>query len=311
MDATQTDFEVPQSSDQVDGQLAGLAGGIMDLMDDTNPNASGTAASKPEETPAKPAEPTNEEEPASDEEPEKYTIKWQGQDKEVTQAELFDLAQKGYDYTSKTQSLAQERDQLAPYVGLANILKSDPIKAQQIAAIISGQPQPAQKTFDDPIEQLKWETKQEALAEFRQEMAQQMTPIHRQQALNQVRQQVQSDPDYQQVHAAIIEMVKSQPPAIQKTMYLQLDQDPSAYVEAFQFHKQRLQKPATTTIPKPVKTTSHAPILETGGVAAPEGVEGKAKAEKISKLKAKALREGNTMAVADWLKASGAIDHLY
>jgi hypothetical protein len=309
MEATQTDLEVPQSSDQVDGQIEGIAGGIMDLMDDPNPNASGTAISKPvEESPTEPLEEVTEPE-----EPDKYTIKWQGQDKEVTQAELYDLAQKGFDYTSKTQALASERDQLAPYVGLANILKSDPIKAQQIAAIISGQPQQPKeqpKHFDDPIEQLKWETKQEALAEFRSEMQAQMTPIHRQQALNQVRQQVQADPDYAVVHAAIIEMVKLQPPSIQKTMYLQLDQDPSAYVEAFQFHKERLQK-TTATLPKPVKTTSRAPILESSGVAAPEGIEGKARQERISKQKAKALREGSTTAIADWLKSSGAIDHLY
>jgi hypothetical protein len=312
MQASETDFEYANPKEVSEAEVNGIAGGIMDLIDIQDPNHSGEAISRPPEEEKEPVKPEPEEE--TDEEPEKYTIKWQGQDKEVTQAELFDLAQKGFDYTSKTQALASERDQLSPYVGLANILKSDPLKAQQIAAIISGQAQPppqAQKQFDDPIEQLKWETKQEALAEIRQELANQLTPLHRQQVLNQVRQQVQSDPDYKEVHASIIEMVKSQPPAIQKAMYLQLDQDPASYVEAFQFYKERLQKPATTPLPKPIKTTSRAPILESGGVDTTEGVEGRAKADRVSKQKAKAFRSSDPMEIAKWIEQSGAIDHLY
>lgn len=319
MEATQTDVEYPQSSDQVDRQVDGLAGGIMDLMENPNPNTSGIVESKSAETSAETKEETTETaeetEETTSEEPEKYTIKWQGQEKEVTQAELLDLAQKGFDYTQKTQALATERDQLAPYQGLANLIKSDPVKAAQITAILSGQAlqaQPEKKTFDDPIEQLKWETKQEALAELRKEMAANIAPIHRQQALNQVRSQVQADPDYQEVHTKIIEMVKAQPPSIQKAIYLQLDQDPAAYLDAFQhFKQQKAQKPETTPIPKPVKKDTHAPILESGGVEAPAGIEKKAQAERLSKQKAKALREGSTSALADWLKASGAIEHLY
>lgn len=43
---------------------------------------------------------------------EKVTIKVQGQDKEVTQAELVELAQKGDDYTAKTQKLAEDRKKM-------------------------------------------------------------------------------------------------------------------------------------------------------------------------------------------------------
>jgi hypothetical protein len=317
MQATETDIEYPQSSDQVDGQVDGIAGGIMDLLDDPNPNASGIVKAKPAEPEVVPEKGAVVPEEGADEpdEPDKYTIRWQGQDKEVTQAELLDLAQKGFDYTQKTQALAQERDNLAPMQGLATLLKSDPIKAAQIAAILSGQApqaQPTKQTFDDPIEQLKHEMKNEALTELRREMQQNLAPMQRQQVLNQVKMQVQSDPDFQEIHAQIIEMVKAQPPSIQKTLYLQLDQDPSAYLETFQHLKdKRSQKPETKEPPKPVKKESRAPILEAGGVEAPQGIESKAKTERISKLKVKALREGNPTAIADWLKASGAIDHLY
>ncbi len=313
MEATQTDVDYPQPDGQEDGTVSGIADGIMALMDG-DPNQAGTVSTTPAEKPAKVAETEPTTEPDG-EEPEKYTIKWQGQDKEVTQAELLDLAQKGFDYTQKTQTLAEERNRLAPYEGLATLIKSDPVKAAQIAAILSGQVSqkpPDKPTFDDPIEQLKWEVKQEAKAEFQEEMQRNIAPLHRQQALNQVKQQVQADPDYQEVHAKIVEMVKAQPPALQKAMFLQLDQDPATYVEAFQHFKNlKAAKPTTTEPPKPVKKDTHAPILEAGGVAAPEGIEGKAKAERITKMKAKALRSGDPREIANWLGASGALDHLY
>jgi hypothetical protein len=344
MEATQTDIEAPQSSDQVDGQVDSLAGGIMDLLDDPNPNASGEAvATKPAETPATEPEAEPEAtpaEPAGEDEQDKYTIRWQGQDKEVTQAELLDLAQKGFDYTQKTQALAQERDNLAPIQGLATLLKSDPVKAAQIAAILTGQApqqaQPEKKTFDDPIEQLAYDIEQRILAKTQEQVQQSITPLHRQAALNQAKAQVQADPDFKEVNKAIFGQIMSLPgaqellpvlqqsvssgqppdfsrlrPSLARDTYLRLDQDPATYMEAFQLHKQRLQKPETPAPPKPVKKETRAPILESGGVEAPSGIEGKAKAERISKQKAKALREGSPTAIADWLKASGAIDHLY
>jgi hypothetical protein len=266
MEATQTDVEYPQLTSQEDGTVDSIAGGIMDLLDDPDPNASGTVEPKPAETSATEPEPETTE-PAD--EPEKFIIKRQGQEVEVTQQELINLAQQGYDYTQKTQALAQERDNLAPIQGLATLLKSDPAKAAQIAAILSGQApqaQPEKKTFDDPIEQLKWDTKQEIMAEVRREQQAAMVPLHRQAALNQVKAQVQADPDFKEVHQAIIDMVKGQPPTIQKALFLQLDQDPAAYVEAFQhFKNQKATKPTTTTPPKPTKTTTHARFSNQAG----------------------------------------------
>lgn len=328
MQAEEVDVNYPQPDGQADGTVDGIADGIMDLLDNTAPNDAGivSVTKVTDDNPQVATTITDSVDKNVDKTippvTPKHVIKWQGQDKEVTQDELISLAQQGFDYTQKTQALADERNQLAPYQGLANVIKADPVKAAQIAAIISGQapvvPQAETKpTFDDPIEQLKWETKQEALAEIRQEMQQQIVPIQRMQALNQVKSQIQADPDYKEVHQAIIDMVKAQPPAIQKTMYLQLDQDPAAYMDAFQFHKQALATkkttatPATTTPPIPVKKETHAPILESGGVAPPDGVEAKAKQDRINKQKAKALRSGDPTEIASWLKSSGAIDHLY
>jgi len=330
--AKETDFEYLQPKETTDAQLDGIAGGIVDLLDNPDPNFSAEAVSREateeekappkqedEETPPTPpakAEEAKTEKPS--EEPDKYTIKWQGQEKEVTQDELINLAQQGFDYTQKTQTLAQERDQLAPYVGLAKQIQSNPVLAQQIAAILAGTAtpqQPQKKQFDDPIEQLKWETKQEALAEIRQEFQQAIVPMQRQQALNAVKAEVQRDPEYTVVHQAIIDMVASQPPAIQKTLYLQLDQDPQAYMEAFQhFKKQKatvVTEPENKAATKIVKKETKAPILDAGGVASNEAVVSKEKTQRLSKQKASALRSGDPLAIAAWLQDSGAIDHLY
>jgi len=312
----ESDFEAPQSSDLVDSQVDGLAGGIMDLLDDPDPDSSGTAVVKPEPEPVV-EEVTEPEVPeAKPEEPEtdKYVIKWQGEDKEVTRAELLDLAQKGFDYTQKTQKLAQERDELSPYVGLVQKIKSDPELANLIATKLSGQQAPqaqAKPTFDDPVEQLKWETKQEVMAEVRKEMQQNITPLARQSALDRVRMTVQADPDYQVVQKAIIDMVKSQPPSVQKTLFLQLDQDPQAYLETFNHYKNSMAKKTEIIKPSPVKKETHAPVLESGGVSPPDGIQAKEKAARLSKQKAKALRNGDNLELADWLVNSGAIDHLY
>jgi hypothetical protein len=201
-------------------------------------------------------------------------------------------------------------------MGLAKKIQNDPILASTIASYLQGTPtpqQPQKKQFDDPIEQLKWETKQEALAEIRAEMQQQMIPMQRMQVLNQVKAEAQRDPDYAEVHQKIVDMIASQPPAIQKTLYLQLDQDPTAYMEAFQHFKQQkaTETKTDTTKAQIVKKETKAPILDAGGVASPENVKSREKVQRLSKQKAAALRSGDSLVIAEWLQSSGAIDHLY
>jgi hypothetical protein len=105
-------------------------------------------------------------------------------------------------------------------------------------------------------------------------------------------------------------MVASQPPSIQKTLYLQLDQDPTAYMEAFQHFKQRKATPKDTTKSQIVKKEVKAPILDAGGVASSE-TGSTERRQRISKQKAAALRSGDPMAIGEWLKDSGALDHIY
>jgi tRNA nucleotidyltransferase/poly(A) polymerase len=46
-------------------------------------------------------------------------------------------------------------------------------------------------------------------------------------------------------------------------------------------------------------------------VESPQMAENKSKTERISKMKAKALRSGDPSEIGKWLTESGALDHLY
>jgi hypothetical protein len=246
-------------------------------------------------------------------------IKWEGEDKEVDHAELLELAQKGFDYTRKTQKLAQEKNELSPYIGLANKIKSDPTLAAKISDLLSGKvvddaPRAPKIVSDDPVEQLKYEMKQEIMAEMESKLQKTVAPMNKQQALDRVRMQVQADPLFNDVQKDIVAMVQSQPQALQRNLYLQLDQDPSAYLQAFEHFKKIRQSKTGDAVaaPKPVSSKTKAPILEAAGNAsAPSSLGRKEQKASMDKKKAKALRSGDTQELANWLLDSGALEHLY
>ena len=54
-----------------------------------------------------------EEKPEITPESRKFKLKYKGEEKEVDEPEAIELAQKGYDYTQKSQALAKEREELS------------------------------------------------------------------------------------------------------------------------------------------------------------------------------------------------------
>lgn len=310
MEARETDVEYPQDEGIVASQVDGIAGGIMDMIDNTSPLTGGTVESKGETTEEQTEEQTEvQTEEATTEEPEKYTIKWQGEEKEVTQDELIELAQKGFDYTKKTQDLSIERDNLAPYVGLANQIKARPELAHKIAELLTGTQQVEQPQIDDPVEQLKYEMRKEAEQIADQKIKTAIEPLSQLQRINAVKAEVQRDPDYNKIQAEMVNLIKSQPPVLQEQLAKRLNEDIPTYLETFQFLKKKLATEAVK--PTPVKKETKAPLLEAGGVESPQMANNKAKAERMSKMKAKALRSGDPTEIASWLTESGALDHLY
>jgi hypothetical protein len=70
-----------------------------------------TEEAKPEkEAPAVEEKPQTEDETEAQPEPRKLKLKYKGEEKELLEPEVVELAQKGYDYTQKMQQLAKERD---------------------------------------------------------------------------------------------------------------------------------------------------------------------------------------------------------
>lgn len=277
---------------------------------------------KPEEEAAE-----QEETPPEAPQPAKRQLKVNGQVIEVDDEQVTALAQMGTDYQQKMADWREKDSALAPYEALIKQLQTDPGLSQHLATYFrQGPQQPAKPQFDDPIDQLKYDIRQELMQEFEARQAklvqENIIPLHKQAALNQVKQSVMQDPDYQAVHGAILTYVQGLPPSLQKTTYAQLDQDPKAYIEMFTHYKQQLaanrtKAPTTTTtteeepaakLEPAVRRTEKAPLLGSPNPAPPE-VSAQKRA-KVDKMKAAALRSGNVETLANWLDEGGFLDHL-
>lgn len=281
-----------------------------------------------EDKPAEPVKDTPVEKPVEEvKEPvttSKRKIKYQGQDVEVEPEKEVELLQKGFDYTQKMQALAAEREMLTPHIGIIKAMQSDPTLQRIVAEHLSGRkPEvaaPEKPKFEDPIEELKWEMRQEVMKEveekFVKPMRTQTAAMTHQQKLDQVRIHVQSDPDFQVVQQGIISnlqhVAETVGPEAANSLMRQLDQDPGAYMKAFQTMKARLaaQKTSNTTttpdkkpLPEPVRKQEHAPLLEGGGNSSSE-TETRAADKRNRELNRKA-RAGDMKALGELLLNGG------
>lgn len=223
-------------------------------------------------------------------------IKHNGQEVEVPADKEIEYLQKGYDYDFKLAQIDAERTKLAAYNGMVQAIETSPAIRQKVSEALGYQPPqaaPEVPQFDDPIEQLKYETIQATLKAVQEQyiapmQAQTQQSAHMQH-LNSVRQQVQADPQFQEVQTAIMDQIKALPESVGKNLYLQLDQDPNAYIEMFKTVKARLKptEPQTTPqseAPQPTKRETKAPLLETGNTPPPDPSEQQKQQERIKDL---------------------------
>lgn len=223
-------------------------------------------------------EPEKKEPEKASEKPEekKRKIKWQGQEVEVEPEKEDELIQKGYDYTQKTQALAAERDMIAPYSGLVKALQEDPGLKKHIADYLKGDTKKEVKPeFDDPIEQLKWETRQETLKEveerFIKPLQEKTQMVSHEQVIESVRSKVQADPMFKDVDQAMRAYISELPESVGRNLFMQLDQDPKSYLDTYNKLREKIAKQKTSEakpevkdekLPDPVKRETHAPLLE-------------------------------------------------
>lgn len=268
---------------------------------------------EPEKEPVKPEEPKVEPEVKTEKRKFK-DLKVDGEVKEleIDETEEKELLQKGLHYTKEMQALREKERSLTPYEALIKQLQTDPALNQHIAGYFAKGKEPEKApTFDDPIEQLKYEIKQETRKEILGEIKKDFVePMSRQQVISRVAAQVQADPMFNEIQGEIINYVKSQPPLIGRTLAMQLDQDPNAYMEVFAATKERLMRTKKEPeLPKPIKKEEKAPILESGGSTQPQTSDTKKK-EKIDKARAKAFHDNTTESLAAYLQEGGFINNL-
>jgi hypothetical protein len=294
-----------------DAGLASLAALVMDAPEPAVESAEESADEVVETVPIVTEEPKAEA-------PTKFKIKVDGQEEEIDLDELKSRAQMGSHFTKEMQALRERERALAPQEGLFKQLQTDPNLGKYIADYWSkpAVQVPQAPTFEDPIDQLRWEAKQDAVKEVEERyikplQAQQAQMAHKQ-SMDRVQAAVMSDTMYKDVQGKILEYIQALPPSIGQPLFNQLDNDPKAYLDMYESVRSKLT-PVTnkteTPIPKTVPKEDHAPLLESSGSAPPESqvVEQRSK---IDKAKAKALRSGSTNDLAELLKSGGFLKHM-
>lgn len=251
--------------------------GAIILSDEAMAAMENVTAPDPEAIPADEPTPTAAE--VIPDPPPTRTIKHNGQEVQIAADQEIALLQKGYNYETRMAQLEAERAKLQSYNGLVSAIEASPEIRAKVSQALGYETQPAQPQvpqFDDPIEQLKWEIKQETRRELEEQyfkpMQQQTALTQHQAQLNGLKQQVQADPQYKEVQAAIIDQIRALPESVGKDLYQRLDQDPRAYTDMFNSVKARLisqptkQSPAAE-LPPPTKRETKSPILESGNNA--------------------------------------------
>lgn len=231
--------------------------------EDGEPAAAEEPAEEPEADPvedpeADPGEP--QEEPPAEE--EKYKIKVQGEEIEVTKEELIEFAQKGKDYTQKTQALAEREKRITGYEGLVNLVDRDPNFRQHVqqydpnrAASPTPEAEPAPDPFavdigempEDPVERVKWEAKKEVLEQIQpvvEAVRGEVASVRKE--ISNVAPQVKRDVDPygEATQLALHTYLKGLPEHSARILYNQWDQDANAYQEAFAWMREKVVEQA-------------------------------------------------------------------
>ena len=161
-------------------ELDGLAQmeALLDLPDDEEQDeAEEETSEEANEEETEETEESETEEPAKETAEETEELSWNGETRVVTKSELKELAQKGFDYTQKTQQLADERRQAEGQIKVAQ--QSLAIQNQQLDVVATVKALDAQLAHfqgvnwhqlaeSDPVEYLKLNQSYRDLKEARE-----------------------------------------------------------------------------------------------------------------------------------------------
>ena len=184
----------------------------------------------------------------------KHRIKVQGEELEVTTEELVTLAQKGEDYTRKTQALSEREKRVTGHEGLIHLIDTDPnfrhhVKGYDPLTVTDGgektvkeevKPIPSLEVDDkppeDPVERVKWETRKEVLEQVApviKALEDKLTTVE--QGITQVGPQVKRevDPYGEATQKALHAYLKTLPDTTARTLFNSWNSDAKAYQDAY------------------------------------------------------------------------------
>lgn len=188
---------------------------------------------KPEEVQTQDSEKPQDDKPVE----RKHKFKAADRELEVTEAELYELASKGVDYTRKTQALQQQWADVGTARHLWERAQSDPAFAQYLMAYGQPQAQPQAKQApanDDPVAQFE----AEVAAKVLQQLAPALAPVQelkQQQAVTSFLGQLQArdGEDFQAAYQGVGQYIQGLAPGVREATVSQIDRDPQAFMALY------------------------------------------------------------------------------
>jgi hypothetical protein len=317
-----------------DEQFDGLMAAAADRMAGAQQPAPAPAAETTQD--AEPVEPEAKSEP-QEEGPRLLRIKVNGEEMELPEDKLVALAQQGVDYTRKTQALSERSKQLEAWGAVINRIQSEPQLQARFRALFDdsqAQQAPVQQPQGneppaDPIDRLKWEIRQEVMAEVEgkiKPLAERPAQLEQAMTLQSFKNEIQRDPVYPQALKLVQQYVANQPEFAREALYQRLDRDPRAFLEVYgparahaltQAQQAREAQAAPAPEPKPapvqrtVKPREAAPTLESAGGAPAAGVESTRRSQDLKALtKRVRSNQADGQDLVAYLDLSGALKRM-
>lgn len=326
--------EQPSVEERFEGLLADASSRMAGAVPQTAPVAgdSQDAVAKPDApVDLPPVEPAEKPAPAAEEAPRLVKLKVNGEELELPEDKLVVLAQQGVDYTKKTQALSERARQLDAWSAVIERIQGDPALQARFRALFDeqhqGKPQApqAQEPPADPIDRLKWEIRQEVLAEVDAKvkpLAEKPQVLEQAMQLQAFKNELQRDPAYPQAMQLVQQYVANQPPFVRDDLYRRLDSDPRAFMEVYgpaRAHalaqaQQASPQPPVATPPEAVPTPlqrkvvpRETPTLESAGGANTGSLESAKRAQELKTLtKRVKTNQATGTDLVDYLNLSGA-----
>lgn len=234
--------------------------------------------------------------------PQEMREKFDALPRDGQEALLYQSKQLESGYNKKFQQLAKDRERDAAFDGMVQEFQRNPNFAKHVMGFFEQQQaQQAQQQVDDPyglgprpddpIEQLQYDAAVKAYQALEKKLGPQLKQreeqsrqMEHQMVVQRVLNDVRQDPLFDKVYGGIAEYIQSQPEMFRPGLYQQLDSDPRAFIETYNWVRQHVvgrmqqtptkrEEPQQQQQPRVEPRKEQAPILESSGADTREANE--------------------------------------